>query len=257
MTHDTSPPLPPTRRARRTAKRRRSAGDIITLVIGELLFTGGAFIGLFLLWQMWYTNFEASANNQQAVAVIEEKFQPRVEKTVEPEQRRTDLPPAAEPVGKNQGFATLYVPRWGSDYKVGIAEGLSYSEVLNHGLIGHYPQTSLIGEIGNAGLAAHRMTRGSVFQHIDTLQDGDEVIVETDKAWMVFKVKSHEIVLPDAGEVLYPVPYQPGVEATEAMLTLTTCHPLMSTRERYIVYTTLDYWIPRDAGMPEAILEAQ
>ncbi|OKL54336.1 hypothetical protein BSZ39_04720 [Bowdeniella nasicola] len=239
----------------RRQKKKRSAFDIVTLIIGELLFTAGAFIGLFLVWQMWYTNFEANENNAKAVAQLEERFAPKVEKKVEPAQRRTDAPPAAEINGKNKGFAKLYVPRWGDDYQVTIAEGLSYSEVLNHGLIGHYPDTAPIGALGNAGLAAHRMTRGSVFQHIDTLQEGDEVIVETDKAWLVYKVRSHEIVLPDAGEVLYPVPRQPDAEPTESLLTLTTCHPLMSTRERYIVYTAFDYWIPRDAGMPDALVK--
>ncbi len=40
-------------------------------------------------------------------------------------------------------------------------------------------------------------------------------------------------------DVLLPVPGQPGVEADEAVLTLTTCHPRWSSSERLIVHATL------------------
>ena len=238
-------------RARPAQRRRRSGVDIVLGVVGELLFTVGAFIALFLVWQMWYTNFEAADNNRAAAAQLEERFAPTVEKRAE---KRTDLPPVADPTDENAGYAKLYVPRWGDDYMVTIAEGLSYKNVLDHGLIGHYPDTAEIGAVGNAGLAAHRMTRGSVFQHVDTLKEGDELIVETAEAWIVYRVTSHEVVLPTQGEVLYPVPHQPEAKPESPLMTLTTCHPLMSTRERYIVYSEFDYWIPRDAGVPDALI---
>lgn len=219
--------------------------------MGEVLFTAGAFIGLFLVWQLWWTNIEASENNSVAVAELDGVFEPEV---VQRAERHTDAPPVIQPRGSNEPFAKLYVPRWGSS-TLAIAEGLSYANVLDHGLVGHYPDTASIGEVGNAGLAAHRMTRGAVFQNIQDLQPGDELIVEGDSAWIVFSVTGHEVVNPNDGQVLLPVPHQPGVEADTPHLTLTTCHPLMSTRERYIVYSEFEYWIPRDEGMPDALLE--
>ena len=44
---------------------------------------------------------------------------------------------------------------------------------------------------------------------------------------------------PPDTDVLLPVPGQPGVEADEAVLTLTTCHPRWSSSERLIVHATL------------------
>ena len=45
-------------------------------------------------------------------------------------------------------------------------------------------------------------------------------------------------------------PTDPAAAPTVASITLTTCHPLFSTRERYVVHGTLDSWVPRDAGRP-------
>lgn len=248
--HLPHPSAPPRRRP------RRSVTDWIITIIGELLLTCGVFIGLFLVWQMWYTNIEAAENNKVAAAELEQIFQPPVkQKVVEEDKRRTDAPPVVQARGLNQPYAKLYVPRWGKDYMVTIAEGLDYTNVLNHGLAGHYPDTNAIGELGNAGLAAHRMTRGAVFQYIEDLQPGDEVIVESENAWLVYLVSSTEVVTPNDGSVLYPVPHQPDAAAQQSILTLTTCHPLMSTRERYIVYTEFSYWIDRADGMPDALLE--
>lgn len=247
------PPTPPT--SQHSAKRqhkRRSAGDWITTIIGELLLTGGAFIGLFLVWQLWYTNIEAAENNLAAAAQLEEHFSAPVKQSA---TRHTDAPPVVQARGLNEPYAKLYIPKWGKDYMVTIAEGLDYTAVLNHGLVGHYPNSNAIGELGNAGLAAHRMTRGAVFQNIEDLEVGDEVIVESEDAWIVFQVTSTEVITPDQGEVLYPVPHHFDAEPEHSLLTLTTCHPLMSTRERYVVYTEFSYWIDRADGMPDALLE--
>lgn len=252
-----APQPPPAGQQRGNQRRkRRSAGDWITTIIGELLVTCGVFIALFLVWQLWYTNLEAAENNRAAAAQLEQRFSPPVkQKVVESAKRHTDAPPVVQARGLNQPYAKLYIPKWGKDYMVTIAEGLDYTAVLNHGLVGHYPESNAIGELGNAGLAAHRMTRGAVFQHIEDLEAGDEVIVESEKAWIVYKVTSTEVITPDQGEVLYPVPHQLGAEPEHSLLTLTTCHPLMSTRERYVVYSEFSYWIDRADGMPDALLE--
>ena len=57
-------------------------------------------------------------------------------------------------------------------------------------------------------------------------------------------------MLPTAVEVIAPNPGNPAEPATTASMTLTTCHPLWSTAERFIVYGELEYWAPRDSGTP-------
>jgi sortase A len=43
------------------------------------------------------------------------------------------------------------------------------------------------------------------------------------------------------------------VAPTEAVMTLTTCHPMYSARERYVVHATLDYWMWTADGIPVEI----
>jgi len=45
-------------------------------------------------------------------------------------------------------------------------------------------------------------------------------------------------VASDTG-VLLPTPEEPGVEVTQAVITLTTCHPRWGSSERLIVHGTL------------------
>ena len=53
---------------------------------------------------------------------------------------------------------------------------------------GHYPQTPLPGEHGNAAIAGHRTTYGAPFLDIDNLQPGDDVVATTYAGRFVYKV---------------------------------------------------------------------
>ena len=41
--------------------RSRKVLDVFLTVIGELLLTAGLLIGLFLVWQLWWTSIDANA----------------------------------------------------------------------------------------------------------------------------------------------------------------------------------------------------
>jgi len=47
-----------------------------------------------------------------------------------------------------------------------------------------------------------------------------------------------------------PVPGDPDAAPTRALMTLTTCHPTYSARERYVVHAELDSWLPVADGVP-------
>ena len=67
----------------------------------------------------------------------------------------------------------------------------------------------------------------------------------------------HLVVPFSAGsqvDVIAPVPGDPGATPTERFITLTTCHPMFSARERFIVHGTLDYWAPVTDGTPAELL---
>lgn len=110
---------------------------------------------------------------------------------------------------------------------------------------GHYPNTPLPGELGNVGIAGHRTTYGKPFNRVDELMVGDLVHLETPLA-----VHTYKVVPPPAG-VPTPcggghgcwitVPGDWGVVAPMEgrFLTLTSCHPKGSARQRIIVRAEL------------------
>ena len=107
---------------------------------------------------------------------------------------------------------------------------------------GHYGTTPLPGQPGNAAIAGHRTTYGAPFGQIDELAPGDEIIIETLQGRFVYRVlpggrgmagrtPGHRIVAPTALEVLD--------DQGDNRLTLTSCHPKYSSKQRIIVHAEL------------------
>ena len=74
-----------------------------------------------------------------------------------------EAPVAVEPVilpepADAEVFGIMRIPRFGADYQVPMAGGVSRARTLDPIGIGHYPGTKMPGEIGNFAVAAHRTT---------------------------------------------------------------------------------------------------
>lgn len=96
----------------------------------------------------------------------------------------------------------------------------------------HLSQTSLPigGADTNAVIAAHRgLASQEMFLHIDQLEEGDEVTLSNFREVLHYRVTDTEIIAPDE---MQKVLIQPGRD----LLTLVTCHPYPTTRQRYLVY---------------------
>lgn len=237
----------------RGPRRRASVAASVLGVLGELLITLGVLLGLFVVWQLWWTDVVAEREQAELIedlgwAEITPTPTPEAPEPVDP--RRYDAAPVLAEPGARTTFATLRVPRWGQDYLWAISQGTSRSQVLDSLGIGHYEGTAMPGAVGNFAVAAHRTTYGKPFNRIEELQVGDPLVVQTEQTWYVYRVTSMEIVSPRQIEVVAPVPGQPEVVPTQAMMTMTTCHPMFSARQRFVVHALLDYWMPADAGVP-------
>lgn len=245
---DRSRPLP----ARR---RRRSFLQIAAQVIGELLITAGLILLLFVAWQLWWTNVESNAKQDQAV---EEFFADLGEAPAPQEPAEGSQAPAPDqvPVLETRAggvtFAVIYIPRFGDDYTRPVTSGVSTAVLDNLGL-GHYPETGMPGAVGNFALAGHRQTNGAVLDNIHTLVPGDRIFVQTQDGFYTYVYRNTQIVLPDRVDVLAPVPTQPGVEPEERILTLTSCNPRFGAQERIIAYAVMESFKPLDAGPPDEI----
>ncbi|WP_291379250.1 class E sortase [Demequina sp.] len=262
---------PPEARPERPVRRVVDRGMV---VVGEILITAGVILGLFVVWQLFYTDVQSGRIQSAALDELEFPETARVEasdnastdtgvetpEVVEliPEDAKVYSPEGAPVLGElaeATTFGALHVPRWGYDYVKPISEGTNRARVLDPLGIGHYSETVMPGAVGNFSVAGHRTTYGKPFTDIDQLQEGDALVVQTESAWYVYRVTDSEIVAPSYMAAIAPTPGEPGVAPTAASITLTTCHPRYSAAQRYIVYGELEYWAPTGQGYPSEIVE--
>ena len=244
----------PSSRHRRAPERKRSVASSIIGVLGELLITVGAFLLLFVVWQLWWTDVIADREHAVIIQELQSKWGGPAPKKIAPPEKGE--PPKIENVKENEVWGELHVPKFDKATSP-MAEGVSMEKVLNVIGNGHYPDTALPGEVGNFAFAGHRSTYGRPLHDIARLQPGDPVIVEGPKAYYVYYVTGSEIVQPNDVQVIAPVPNKPGEEPTERMLTMTACHPMYSAAERYITYAKYDHWVDRSKGIPKELAEVK
>ena len=97
---------------------------------------------------------------------------------------------------------------------------------------GHYPSTAFPGLEGNVGIACHRTTYGAPCFNLNLLKPGDIIGFVTLYGKFAYKVEKLSIVGPKDRKVLAPTP-------GENVLTMTTCHPAYTARERLVVRARL------------------
>lgn len=141
----------------------------------------------------------------------------------------------AVPVG--DVLTRLIIPQKGIDLDVLVVEGTT-ADALRAGA-GHYDKTPLPGEAGNVAIAGHRTTFGRPFNHLDEMHPGSVVLLETP-----FARYTYVAVPAFAGHanpwVVKPTDYAVvGDQGGGSLLTLTTCNPKGSARERLILRLAL------------------
>ena len=216
-------------------------------LIGFGVFLLG-FVGHQLFVTTWFaqqhnTKLEAEANEYFAEADIAEivYVSPGSPQVVDPEGTTTsdpDDPPPDEPQTllveqappAGQAFAIIRIPtieRLQEGWTV--VEGVTRSD-LKAGA-GHMPTTPLPGQPGNAVIAGHRTTYGAPFHEFDELVPNDLIEVETALGVHTYAVRETIIVKPTE---IWVAQHCDG-----AWLTLTTCHPKFSSRQRLVVFAEL------------------
>jgi sortase A len=224
-------------------------------VAGELLVTAGVIALLFVAWQLWIGDAIIGARNNADGAALSRQWAAGSSSPMRsgaPAVSTTDPVVLAEPADA-QVFGVMHIPRFGSDYAVKIAGGVSRPRTLDPIGIGHYPGTPMPGAEGNVALAAHRTTFGKPFNLIATLHIGDAIVIETADGWYTYRFRTLEYVKPDAIAVIAPVPQQVGVAADGRYLTMTSCSPMYSRAERIIAYSSFESFTRRSAGAPASL----
>lgn len=230
----------------------------VTGVIGELLLTAGVLIGLYIGWQLWFSSWEANTMQSEALTEATQEWQEAPPKIGAP---RTDPPPESPHVTEmGATIGVIRIPAFGKDWEYLILQGADKA-VIDKGYFGHYSDTAYPGEVGNFAMAAHRNTYGAPMHYVDRLKAGDSIIVETDQAYLVYKMyQDPYVVKPTQGDVIWPVPSDQEASAnpTRRLLTITTCHPYIGIQiERMITHAEFDHWVARSDGIPQEMADAQ
>ncbi len=121
-----------------------------------------------------------------------------------------------------------------------VVEGTSPS-ALKAGA-GHYRSTPLPGQPGNVAIAGHRTTYGRPFNKIDGLNPGDRIILTTPVGrytYQVVKPPSDANHVGPAAWTTHPFDWSVAGKLKGNFVTLTTCHPKGSARQRLIVRAKL------------------
>ncbi|MBW8484734.1 class E sortase [Actinomadura parmotrematis] len=157
-------------------------------------------------------------------------------------------PAAARPVGAVAPVLPVAArDRDGEPYALMTFPRLSVSEPVREGVtesdlwrgVGHYPGTAQAGETGNAVFLGHRTQGAAAFARISALRRGDRIVVRQQDASFTYRVTGRRIISPRTRSVLAPVRFRPGSTPHEAVLTLITCHPKGSDRQRLTVFADL------------------
>ncbi len=222
--------------------------------VGRVFITAGIIILLFVAYQLWGTGLYTAREQNQ----LEDQFDAALIRAgtdtspsttsstttttvagVPPSSTTTTTTePAPPPPPEGEAVARIQIPKIGVDSIV--VNGVSRDD-LRKGP-GHYPDTPLPGQEGNAAIAGHRTTYGAPFADLDQLSEGDLIQVTTLQGTFDYRVREQLIVRPSDVAVVEPTPVDPDdpSEGYEATLTLTTCNPKYSAAQRLVIKADLD-----------------
>jgi sortase A len=227
--------------------------------IGRVLITVGVLLLLFVAYQLWGTGIRtAQAQNEleDDLAATLEAAEGAGVGTDQSTSTSTSLDPASTTTTTTPGSSSTVpalpaelVPAEGEAAGRIVAPAIGIDWVFVEGVSvadlklgpGHYPETPMPGQAGNAAIAGHRTTYGQPFHNLDQLVPGDEIVLTTVQGQFTYQVRQTVIVRPDQVEVLGATHWDfDGDPATpHNALTLTACHPKRSARERIVVAAEL------------------
>lgn len=239
-----------------SVRHRRSSGSVFTSVVGvagEILLSLAVMCALYIVWQLWWTGVVSEQTQDKQAEQTSWSAPSESGGSYKIAAAQEGDPPASAKPSNGDVVGQIYIPRFGSNWKRLIVEGISADQLARHGM-GHYPTSQLPGAVGNFAVAGHRSGYGEPLGNVPDLKEGDAIIVRTQDYWYVYRYTNYEIVLPSQTDVVAPVPRQLGQTPTERLITLTTCNPRYTTAtHRWISYGKLDYWAKVSDGIPQEL----
>ncbi|MGI8425260.1 MAG: class E sortase [Actinomycetota bacterium] len=189
--------------------------------IGRVFITVGLLVLMFLGYQLYGTNAVTGKHQEALAADLQKSWE------LSPGSAGAAPGTGGAMPDPGQGIAVMQIPKIAVDSV--IVEGTEVND-LKKGP-GHYRDTAFPGQLGNVVISGHRTTYGAPFYRLDELKKDDEIIMKDSSGTYKYTVIESKIVAPTDLSVVVP--------STDARLTLTTCHPRFSARQRLIIVAAL------------------
>lgn len=190
------------------------------------MITVGLLMLGFVVYQLWGTGIQT----QQAQRELAKEYEQLTATTVPTsEPTPTTEPPLPSGISEGDVVGRILMPDIGVNKWVVAGATM---DMLERGP-GLFANTALPGQLGNSAIAGHRTSYGAPFSRIDQLDPGDDITVVTPRGTFTYAVTETKIVPATAVEVL------DTVEPDRATLTLVSCHPKWTSKERIVVFADL------------------
>jgi sortase A len=204
---------------------------------GKVLIGAGVLVLLFTAYQIWGTALQESQSQAALRSTLAgETNNEQIQHALADASARDRLPlgppttaPTAAAPSEGRPIGDISIPAIGINQM--FVEGTNTDD-LRKGP-GHYTGTPLPGEAGNAAIAGHRTTYGHPFYNLDSLKQGDPIVVTTLQGIFVYDFFDSRVVSPNDTSVISNV--------VANWLTLTTCNPRYSASTRLIVHAKLTH----------------
>jgi sortase A len=223
--------------------RRFVVDNRVWLGLGAAFLCAGLVLGAFAGYQLWWQNGTTARQARDLSRQVRESWSARP--TASPTPRPATAQP--QPTVPGGALALLRIPAMSSSFEVVVASGVG-DDVIDRGLVGHFPDTAAPGRLGNFALAGHRVSHGQPFRYLDRIRRGDQILVETREAVYTYVADNdprENVVPPNAFWVIDPVPGKPRVRPDRARITLTTCASLWNSNQRMVVFGHLVNTTPK------------
>lgn len=221
--------------------------------LGRTLIVSGLLLFAFVAYQLWGTGIQTARAQRALSRELQAQFAtttsvattatttPTTSIPGSPSGSSTTAPtpvptsstaPVALTDSRRDGaaIARMIIPKIGVNYVV--VQGVRVRD-LQMGP-GHFPETPMPGQLGNAAIACHRTTYGAPCYDLDQLATGDRIEITTVAGKYVYEVTDSEVVSPKAYLAVIPTK-DPHI----ATLALATCTPVGTSKNRLVVHATL------------------
>jgi sortase A len=220
-------------------------------ITGKILIGAGVLVLLFTAYQIWGTSIQEShTQNALRSTLISETNSQEIRHALAEASALNKLPtgpavtaPNTSDPGEGEPIGDIRIPVIGINQIV--VEGTNTPD-LRKGP-GHYTGTPLPGQNGNASIAGHRTTYGHPFYNLDSVKVGDPIVLTTLQGIFVYDATKSFVVSPNDTTVIK--------NASDNLLTLTTCNPRFSASTRLVVVAKLAHsQLFPNSGLPRGRL---